>query len=103
MTARRWSAVVFAIVAFAVGAYYLWVLRSAGYRFDWVHDQGGYYNYLGRAFAHGKLSLPITPAPALLALPNPWDPKVDDALKMQDMALYNGRYYLYHGPGPAVL
>src|SRR5256885_11759949 len=38
-----------------------------------------------------------------LALANPWDPAVDDSLKMQDMALYNGRYYLYHGAGPALI
>ena len=91
------------VVVVAVGSYYLWELRAAGYRFDWVHEQGGYYNYLGRAFAHGRLELPIKPSPKLLALPNPWDPAVDDSYKMHDMALFNGRYYLYHGPGPAVL
>jgi hypothetical protein len=97
----RWSAI--GVVAVAVGSYYLWALRAAGYRFDWVHDQGGYYNYLGRAFADGKLELPIKPSPQLLAVPNPWDPAVDDSYKMHDMALFNGRYYLYHGPGPAVM
>jgi hypothetical protein len=94
---------VFTFVAVVVGAYYLWELRAAGYRFDWKNNQGGYYNYLGRAFAHGRLALSIEPSPALLALPNPWDPAVDDGLKMHDMALFNGRYYLYHGAGPAVL
>jgi hypothetical protein len=94
---------VFAVVAAAVGMYYLWELRAAGYRFDWKNNQGGYYNYLGRAFARGRLALPIQPSPKLLALPNPWDPAVDDSYKMHDMALYNGRYYLYHGAGPAVL
>jgi hypothetical protein len=96
-----WSVVVATIAV--IGAFYLWQLRAAGYRFDWVNDQGGYYNYLGRALAHGRLELPIEPSPALLALPNPWDPTVGDSLKMQDMALYHGHYYLYHGPGPAVM
>ena len=91
------------VVVVAVGSYYLWELRAAGYRFDWVHDQSGYYNYLGRAFAHGQLELPIKPSPKLLAVPNPWDPAVDDSYKMHDMALFKGRYYLYHGPGPAVI
>ena len=77
--------------------------RAAGHKFDWKHSQGGYYNYLGQAFAHGRLELPITPSPELLALPNPWDPAVDAPYKMYDMALFNGRYYLYHGPGPAVM
>jgi hypothetical protein len=90
-------------VGVAIGSYYLWELRAAGYGFDWAHGQNGYYNYLGRAFAHGRLELPIKPSPQLLALPNPWDPAADDTYKMHDMALFNGRYYLYHGPGPAVL
>jgi hypothetical protein len=92
-----------AAVAVAVGAYYLWELRAAGYRFNFAQSQGGYYNYLGRAFAHGRLELPIQPAPQLLAAPNPWDPAVDESYKMHDMAFFKGRYYLYHGPGPAVL
>jgi len=99
--AGRWA--VFTLVAVTVRAYYLWVLRAAGYGFDWKNSQGGYYNYLGRAFAHGRLALPIEPSRGLLALPNPWDPAVDDGLKMHDMALYNGRYYLYHGAAPAVM
>jgi hypothetical protein len=99
---KRESAV-FAVLAFAVGAYYLWGVRAAGNRFDWRYDLGGYYDYLGRGFASGHLYVPITPSPKLLALPNPYDPAVDDSLKMQDMALFNGRYYLYHGAGPAVI
>src|SRR5882757_5023483 len=86
-----------------MGASYLWQLRAAGYRFDWSHDQSGYYNYLGRAFAHGRLALPIEPAPELLALPNPWDPAANEPYRMHDMALFRGRYYLYHGAGPAVM
>jgi hypothetical protein len=97
----RWCAIAFAVAA--VGLYYLWQVRAAGYRFDWKHDQAGYYDYLGRAFATGHLELPIKPSAALLAVPNPWDPSVDDSFKMHDMALFNGRYYLYHGPGPAIL
>src|SRR5262249_45755589 len=27
----------------------------------------------------------------------------DDSIKMHDMALFHGRYYLYHGAGPAVM
>jgi hypothetical protein len=91
------------IVVTAVGCYYLWAVRAAGHRFDWGRDLGGYYDYLGRAFAKGQLHLPIEPSRELLALPNPWDPAVPDEYKMHDMALFNGRYYLYHGAGPAVI
>src|SRR6185295_1886046 len=51
----------------------------------------------------GHLYVPIQPSPKLLALPDPYAANVDDSLKMHDMALYHGRYYLYHGAAPAVL
>jgi hypothetical protein len=86
-----------------VGFYDLWAVRSAGYRFQWGQDLPGYYNYLGRAFAAGHLYLPIQPAPEVLALPNPYDPATAVDFKMHDMAYRNGRYYLYHGPAPALL
>jgi hypothetical protein len=91
------------VAALAVGALYLWIARTANEPFHWRHDLGGYYNYLARGLARGQLRLAIEPPPALLALPNPWDPKVDDSLKMSDVALFNRRYYLYHGVTPAVL
>ena len=97
----RWP-VVF-IVALLVGSYYLWAVRASGTRFGWKYDFGDYYDLLGRAFASGHLYLPIQPSPLLLAQPNPWDPAVDASLRQQDMVLYNGRYYLYFGAGPAVL
>jgi hypothetical protein len=90
-------------MAIAVGSYYRWGVRAAGYEFGWGQDSGHYYDYLGRAFAAGHLYLPIEPSPQLLAQPDPWDPKVDDSLKLFDAVLYNRRYYLYHGAGPAVM
>jgi len=92
-----------ALVAVLVGCYYVVEVRAAGLPFYFGYDLGGYYNYLGRAFAAGRLYLPIEPSPQLLAQPNPWDPSIDERYKMHDMALYNGRYYLYHGAGPAWL
>ncbi len=93
----------FILVTFAVGTYYLWAVRAAGDPFYWRYDLGGYYDYLGRGFSQGHLYVPIDPSPKLLALKNPWDPAVDDTLKMADMALFHGRYYLYHGAGPAFM
>ena len=91
------------LVCGVVAIYYLWAARSATGGFEWGRDPGGYYNLLGRAFAGGHLYLPVEPNPELLRLKNPWDPAVDDTLKMHDMALFNRRYYLYHGAAPAVL
>ncbi len=90
-------------MALVVGAYYHWGVRAAGHNIDWNGDTLGYYNFLGRAFANGHTYLEIEPKPELLALPNPWDPRVPDELKLFDAVLYNRRYYLYHGAGPAVL
>src|SRR5262245_11633337 len=77
---RLRSLTVLVTVATAVGCYYLWAVRAAGNPFYWRYDLGGYYDYLGRAFAHGQLHVPIQPSPELLAQPNPWDPAVNAAL-----------------------
>jgi hypothetical protein len=98
-----WRSLVLALVSLGVAAFYLWTLQADGNHFRFKLPQDGYYDYLGQAFATGQLHLPVTPDPALLAMPNPWDPAVPDNLKLGDAALYKGRYYLYHGPGPAVM
>jgi hypothetical protein len=100
MALRR---IVIVLAALAVGAYFMWGVRAAGHPFQWGQDLTGYYDYLGRSFAQGRLSLPVEPAPELLAQPNPYDPNSDDTYKLWDTALFHRRYYLYHGAGPAVL
>lgn len=66
-------------------------------------DRPGYYTLLGRAFAAGQLHLPLTPAPELLGLHDPWDPAQNEPYRLHDLALFDGRYYLYHGAAPALL
>jgi hypothetical protein len=100
-SARRFLAA--AIVMACVGAYDFWGVQAAGYGFHWKTELGGYYNYLARGFASGHLYVPIQPSSELLAMPNPWSPSIDDRYRMQDMALFNGRYYLYFGAAPAVV
>jgi hypothetical protein len=106
-----------------VGAFYFWIIGigAAPDRFAWNSgldqhyglpspaiakgswDIYGYYQLLGRAFASGQLSLPIKPQPELLALANPQDNSVNGPYKLLDTVLYKHRYYLYHGPVPALL
>jgi hypothetical protein len=100
---RLAQAAVTIAVTLLVGCYYWWAVRAAGDRIEWNGDLRGYYNYLGQAFASGHLHLPITPSSELLALKDPWDPKQNDPYRMHDMVLFGGKYYLYHGAGPAVL
>lgn len=94
---------IFIVIAFIAGAYYFWAAQAPGHPFQWGYDLGGYYNYLARGFTGGHLYVPIQPNPQLLALPNPYVEGVDDSLKVWDMVLYRGRYYLYHGVAPEVL
>lgn len=50
----------------------------------WVASPAGYYNYLADAFLHGQLHLRIIPA------------------STHDLSLFQGRYYLYWPPMPAI-
>jgi hypothetical protein len=103
MTERATRYGVLTLVAALVGWYYLWQARAGNGPFVWGHNLDGYYNLLAQGFASGHLYVPEQPSPQLLALPNPWDPKVDGSLRRQDMVLYGGHYYLYFGAAPAVL
>lgn len=106
-----------------VGAFYFWIIGIGAEpnRFAWNSgldkyyglpspaiakgswDINGYYDLLGRAFVGGHLYLPIHPQPELLALPNPQDNRFNQPYKLLDVVLYQRRYYLYHGPTPALL
>jgi len=102
----KWShAAVFAAAVLVTGCYYDWAVRATGYEFTWNRsDLGGYYNLLARGFTEGHLYLPLEPDARLLALPNPLDPYAPgDIPKLFDAVLYNRRYYLYHGAGPAIM
>jgi hypothetical protein len=97
---RRWLGVVLA--AFVVLAIYVWFV-SIGTWTTW-RSGGSYYDQLATAFRDGHLWLERSPSPELLALPNPYDPAARaDVNFLPDASLYNGRYYLYFGPFPAVL
>ncbi len=71
----------------------------------WTHwpMQTDYYDQLASAFAHGSVALEKKVDPAVLALANPYNPgkraNVDIPI---DFSLYNGKYYLYFGPVPAL-
>lgn len=91
------------IAVVVVGTVYAWFAQASNPTFGWGSERLGYYNYLARAFASGHLYLPIEPAPELLALPDPWDPERNQQYRVQDLALYSKRYYLYHGATPALL
>ena len=109
-----------ALIAFCalVGAYYLWTVWSSGSPIAFGQDRGtltaykgptslghNYYNLLSDGFLAGHLHLLVAPDPGLLALPNPYDPAVNQnlALGIHDLSLYHDKLYLYWGPTPALL
>lgn len=60
------------------------------------------YDLLSAGFRAGKLHLLVLPPPELVSQANPFDPK-NAALWIADESYYQGKYYLYWGPVPAVL
>jgi len=62
-----------------------------------------YYSQLAEAFRHGQLSLLTQPPRELLALADPYNPALNEPYRLHDASLYQGRYYLYFGPAPALV
>jgi hypothetical protein len=102
-TRRLLRMAVVLLISFGVCSYYLWLVRVGNGNFHWHGDQDGYYDLQGRAFASGQLHLPIDPPSEMLQLRDPWDPVQNHRYRLHDAVLFNGRYYLYHGVGPAVV
>ncbi len=109
-----------ALIAFCalVGAYYLWTVWSSGSPIAFGHDRSAlvaytgpasvgqnYYNLLSDGFLAGHLHLLVAPNANVLALPNPYDPSVNQNvdLGIHDLSLYHDKLYLYWGPTPALV
>ena len=70
------------------------------------HNETNYYDLLASAFSHRQLSLDVQPDPALLAFKDEslYEPaNRKDIPVLWDATLYEGKYYLYWGPAPALL
>jgi hypothetical protein len=82
--------------------FYAW-LASFGL-FNHLPTITAYYDKLATAFTHGSLALEEQPDPALLSLSNPFDRSQWRRIDVPtDYSLYEGKYYLYFGPVPAVM
>jgi hypothetical protein len=94
----------------------LWLLLTVGLAvlaYMWIISIGtmnklpsgrDYYWMLAQAFQKGQTSLLVEPPTELLKLANPYDLSQRKGLDyLWDTTLYNGKYYLYWGPVPAVL
>lgn len=81
---------------------YIWFVSSGSWT-NWVSPTR-YYADLANGFKQGKLHLLTRPSPELLNLSNPYDPLARrDVDAPIDYSLYNGKFYLYWGPVPALI
>ena len=81
---------------------YIWFV-SAGTWTTWISPTR-YYADLARGFQRGNLYLPTKVDPHLLELSDPYDPATRGEVEApSDITFYQGRYYLYWGPVPALI
>jgi len=89
---------------------YVWFI-STGLWTTWPATTN-YYDQLATSFHEGHLYLDVQPDPALLELPDPYDPDARESMQesdieklntIWDMSLYGGKIYLYWGPVPALI
>jgi hypothetical protein len=83
-------------------SFYSWTARSDGKTFVFERRSNDYYNLLTDGFLEGHLYLPVTPDPRLSLTGDPYDPVQNEPYRMQDVAFYHGKFYLYFGLAPAV-
>jgi hypothetical protein len=76
------------------------LFASAGLE-DWP-GYGDYHELTAEAFRAGRLHISHRPAPELLKAANPYDP-VNMRYWLLDASYYQGKYYIYWGPVPALL
>ncbi|MEW6402157.1 MAG: hypothetical protein AB1649_10175 [Chloroflexota bacterium] len=83
-------------------AVYVWCV-SVGLWITWPRLTN-YYDLLGTAFSHGQIALEVPPPAELLELDDPYNPENRwDIDVLWDMSYFDGKYYLYWGPAPALL
>jgi hypothetical protein len=110
MRERRFGIPVFFAIASIIG-FYGWTALSphSGVKTNGVWSENFYnraptgYEELADAFSHGRLSMTEQPKPELLALPDPYDAVANAELRHHDWILYDGKYFLFWSPLPAIL
>jgi hypothetical protein len=80
-----------------------WTAEGVGPWTGDEHNAWHHYEYLTEGFLHGHTYLSVDPDPRLLALPDPYNPEQNKPYRLWDASLYDGKYYLYYGPAPAIV
>ena len=80
---------------------FTWII-SVGRWTDWPKTTN-YFHLLGEGFREGETSLLLKPSEDLVALENPYIYENRESVHyLWDASLYEGKYYLYWGPSPAL-
>jgi hypothetical protein len=101
MSPARERAIAAAAIAVCV-ALLLWVVSGVSQMESRPGYAGHYYESLVDGFLHGHTYLDVAPSPELARLKDPFDPAQNAGYRLADATYYQGRYYLYYGPTPAV-
>ena len=81
----------------------LWY-STAGTFTRWFSYPHTYFDRLAQAFRHGQLALLDQPDASLTSIPNPYPfENRQNARYLWDVSYYQGRFYLYWGPTPALV
>lgn len=90
------------LVLALIAAFSTWFASSG--RFPQFSSIQNDYVDLGDAFLHGQLALQEQPDPRLALLGNPYDFNQRGDIPVHwDASYYNGKYFLYWGPAPALV
>ncbi len=98
-----WESRGVALIALAIGWFYLWTATSGSEPLGFQLHGLDYYNLLTDGFLDGQLSLKYTGTPGIERLANPYDPEQNAPYRVLDMSYYKGKYYIYFGPTPALV
>jgi hypothetical protein len=86
-----------------VFALYVWII-TVGRIEKWPTGGRNYHWKLAEAFQQGQTHLLQEPNPQLAALENPYDHHQREGIEyLWDTTYYDGKYFLYWGPVPAVI
>jgi hypothetical protein len=103
LTSQRMPLALAALIGLCLGLcviFYYWTADAEQFT---TINPASYFNRLTDGLLHGQTSLPEKPNAQLLALHDPYDPKANSSLRLHDVLLYKGKYYLYWGLSPVLL
>jgi hypothetical protein len=79
--------------------YFLWTSSNGlGVFLDWSSNANGLIQKVAESFSMGQLHFRELPPTQLLQLSDPYDPSLNDGIRLHDASLYDGKYFAYFSP-----